>query len=91
MEPLRGLGIFLVLLLLLLLPAGPTHAAQVPPESSLELKPLTQVGDGQAVPKVPPQNQPLLSRRRRHSSHFPLCSFCCNCCGNRGCGFCCRT
>ncbi|XP_030330702.1 hepcidin isoform X6 [Strigops habroptila] len=43
--------------------------------------PQSQWGHGQ-----PPQ-----IRRRRHSSHFPLCSYCCNCCRNRGCGFCCRT
>uniref|UniRef100_A0A6I8NSF3 Hepcidin antimicrobial peptide n=1 Tax=Ornithorhynchus anatinus TaxID=9258 RepID=A0A6I8NSF3_ORNAN len=30
-------------------------------------------------------------RTRRHNSHFPICSFCCGCCRNRDCGFCCRT
>ncbi|XP_069630728.1 hepcidin [Haliaeetus albicilla] len=55
-------------------------SALAPPESSLE-SPPTWVGDG----------QPPRPRRRRHGSHFPLCSFCCNCCRNRGCGFCCRT
>ncbi|NXP43298.1 HEPC2 protein, partial [Leiothrix lutea] len=38
-----------------------------------------------------PHLQLTWRRRPRHSSHFPLCSFCCNCCKNRGCGFCCRT
>ncbi|XP_032533537.1 hepcidin isoform X2 [Chiroxiphia lanceolata] len=103
MEPRRVLGLFLFLLLFLLL-AG--TEARVPPESSLEPKSQVLGGVShlshpppnppQALLEVSPQNQegdgqPPPSRRRRHSSHFPLCSFCCNCCGNRGCGFCCRT
>uniref|UniRef100_A0A7N4NRE3 Hepcidin antimicrobial peptide n=1 Tax=Sarcophilus harrisii TaxID=9305 RepID=A0A7N4NRE3_SARHA len=34
--------------------------------------------------------QPLLQRTKRFNSHFPICSFCCNCCHNAKCGFCCR-
>ncbi|NXV54359.1 HEPC1 protein, partial [Molothrus ater] len=52
----------------------------VTPEAPLEPKPPALVGEGQRT-----------WRRPRHSPHFPLCSFCCNCCKNRGCGFCCRT
>ncbi|NWI42997.1 HEPC1 protein, partial [Picathartes gymnocephalus] len=59
----------------------PSPQAQVALESPLEPKPLSPMGDGQLT----------WTRRRRHSPHFPLCSFCCNCCHNRGCGFCCRT
>ncbi|XP_074162888.1 hepcidin isoform X2 [Sminthopsis crassicaudata] len=33
---------------------------------------------------------PLLQRTKRFNSHFPICSFCCNCCHNEKCGFCCR-
>ncbi|KAL2084066.1 hypothetical protein ACEWY4_019584 [Coilia grayii] len=30
-------------------------------------------------------------RTKRHiSSHLSLCRYCCNCCHNKGCGFCCR-
>ncbi|XP_074837505.1 hepcidin [Carettochelys insculpta] len=36
--------------------------------------------------------QALLRRRpKRHNSHIPICTFCCRCCHNSGCGFCCRT
>uniref|UniRef100_A0A452GHL9 Hepcidin n=1 Tax=Gopherus agassizii TaxID=38772 RepID=A0A452GHL9_9SAUR len=28
---------------------------------------------------------------KRHNTHFPICTFCCKCCRNQGCGFCCRT
>ncbi|XP_075763635.1 hepcidin [Pelodiscus sinensis] len=35
--------------------------------------------------------QALLRRPKRHNSHFPICTFCCKCCHNQGCGFCCRT
>ncbi|XP_007491885.1 hepcidin isoform X1 [Monodelphis domestica] len=33
---------------------------------------------------------PLLQRTKRFNSHFPICSFCCNCCHNTNCGICCR-
>ncbi|XP_069058169.1 hepcidin [Pleurodeles waltl] len=29
--------------------------------------------------------------RTKRQSHLSLCSFCCNCCKNKGCGYCCRT
>ncbi|XP_037739537.1 hepcidin [Chelonia mydas] len=32
-----------------------------------------------------------LRRAKRFNSHFPICTYCCKCCRNRGCGFCCRT
>ncbi|XP_072776913.1 hepcidin [Taeniopygia guttata] len=92
------------LLLLLLLLSAHLAQPQVPP---LEPKFPGPVGDGQEeltwnlggqVPspagpaQAPPPHLALTwARRRRHSSHFPLCSFCCGCCRNRGCGFCCRT
>uniref|UniRef100_A0A4X2MAB7 Hepcidin n=1 Tax=Vombatus ursinus TaxID=29139 RepID=A0A4X2MAB7_VOMUR len=34
--------------------------------------------------------RPLLQRTKRFDSHFPICSYCCNCCRNAKCGFCCR-
>ncbi|XP_014118312.1 PREDICTED: hepcidin [Pseudopodoces humilis] len=81
MRALQVLPLPHLLLLLLLLSAAHLAQPQVTPESSLEPKPPAQVGDGQLTWR----------RSRRHSPHFPLCSFCCNCCRNRGCGFCCRT
>ncbi|XP_067413569.1 hepcidin [Emydura macquarii macquarii] len=35
--------------------------------------------------------QALLRRPKRHNTHFPICTYCCKCCRNKGCGFCCRT
>uniref|UniRef100_A0A8C8RRC0 Hepcidin n=1 Tax=Pelusios castaneus TaxID=367368 RepID=A0A8C8RRC0_9SAUR len=35
--------------------------------------------------------QALLRRPKRHNAHFPICTYCCKCCQNKGCGFCCRT
>ncbi|XP_032940333.1 LOW QUALITY PROTEIN: hepcidin [Catharus ustulatus] len=85
MRPLQVLPLPHLVLLLLLLSAGTGVAhlgqPQVAPESPLEPKPPALMGDGQHT----------WARRRRHSPHFPLCSFCCGCCANRGCGFCCRT
>ncbi|XP_059693650.1 hepcidin [Haemorhous mexicanus] len=90
MRPLQVLPLphlALLLLLLLLSPAGggAAHLAhlgqpQVAPESPLEPRAPAPMGDGQRT-----------WRGRRHSPHFPLCSFCCACCNNPGCGFCCRT
>ncbi|XP_029781892.1 hepcidin [Suricata suricatta] len=33
---------------------------------------------------------PVLQRLKR-DSHIPICVFCCNCCRNSKCGFCCKT
>ncbi|XP_054855809.1 hepcidin [Eublepharis macularius] len=35
--------------------------------------------------------QELLRRTKRFNSHFPICTYCCNCCNNKKCAFCCRT
>ncbi|KAM4651626.1 hepcidin-1-like [Discoglossus pictus] len=32
---------------------------------------------------------PLLRTKRQ--SHLSICRYCCNCCKNKKCGFCCRT
>lgn len=32
---------------------------------------------------------PNLARQKRQS-HLSLCQYCCNCCQNKGCGYCCR-
>uniref|UniRef100_A0A2K5WG79 Hepcidin antimicrobial peptide n=1 Tax=Macaca fascicularis TaxID=9541 RepID=A0A2K5WG79_MACFA len=34
---------------------------------------------------------PMLQRRRRRDTHFPICIFCCGCCHRSKCGMCCRT
>ncbi|XP_077312688.1 uncharacterized protein LOC143933612 isoform X2 [Lithobates pipiens] len=34
--------------------------------------------------------QETLLRSKRHS-HLSICSFCCNCCKYKGCGWCCLT
>ncbi|XP_037532735.1 hepcidin-1 [Nematolebias whitei] len=28
--------------------------------------------------------------RQKRQSHLSLCRYCCNCCRNKGCGFCCK-
>ncbi|XP_044527116.1 hepcidin [Gracilinanus agilis] len=44
----------------------------------------------EAAPAAHDGLMPLLQRTKRET-HFPICTFCCNCCGNTRCGFCCRT
>ncbi|XP_065510759.1 hepcidin [Caloenas nicobarica] len=95
-DPRDVIGLSIIILLVL---AESGSAVLGPPDSSLEPRPPARMGDGQvpapfvSLLKVSPQKQlgDGQRRSRRHGSHFPLCSFCCGCCGNRGCGLCCRT
>ncbi|XP_040832600.1 hepcidin [Ochotona curzoniae] len=34
---------------------------------------------------------PALHSLRRRDTHFPICTFCCECCRKSTCGFCCKT
>ncbi|XP_051575449.1 hepcidin-1-like [Myxocyprinus asiaticus] len=36
------------------------------------------------------QSNPLALFRTKRQSHLSLCRYCCNCCRNKGCGFCCK-
>ncbi|XP_051577395.1 hepcidin-1-like isoform X2 [Myxocyprinus asiaticus] len=36
------------------------------------------------------QTNPLALFRTKRQSHLSLCRYCCNCCHNKGCGFCCK-
>ncbi|KAK7146718.1 hypothetical protein R3I94_009529 [Phoxinus phoxinus] len=33
---------------------------------------------------------PLALFRTKRQSHLSLCRYCCNCCRNKGCGYCCK-
>ncbi|XP_051844951.1 hepcidin isoform X1 [Antechinus flavipes] len=55
-----------------------------------ETQDLVQTPLQEAAPAHKDLTQPLLQRTKRFNSHFPICSFCCNCCHNAKCGFCCR-
>nr|NP_001188323.1 hepcidin precursor [Ictalurus punctatus]AAY59889.1 hepcidin [Ictalurus punctatus]ABA43709.1 hepcidin [Ictalurus punctatus] len=36
------------------------------------------------------ETSPEVLFRTKRQSHLSLCRYCCNCCKNKGCGFCCR-
>ncbi|XP_050986384.1 hepcidin-1 isoform X2 [Labeo rohita] len=36
------------------------------------------------------QTNPLALFRTKRQSHLSLCRYCCNCCRNKGCGYCCK-
>nr|QNR87387.1 hepcidin [Hemibarbus labeo] len=36
------------------------------------------------------QTNPLAFFRTKRQSHLSLCRYCCNCCRNKGCGYCCK-
>ncbi|XP_073703268.1 hepcidin-1-like isoform X2 [Garra rufa] len=46
------------------------------------LQPLTETSQEQM--------NPLALFRTKRQSHLSLCRYCCNCCRNKGCGYCCK-
>ncbi|XP_016089894.1 hepcidin-1 isoform X2 [Sinocyclocheilus grahami] len=59
--------------------------------------PFTQTEDEHHVEsETPPtetsqeQTNPLAFFRVKRQSHLSLCRYCCNCCRNKGCGYCCK-
>ncbi|XP_036602385.1 hepcidin isoform X1 [Trichosurus vulpecula] len=52
---------------------------------------LVQTPLQEVAPAHDDSMQPLLQRTKRFDSHFSFCVFCCDCCNNKKCGFCCRT
>ncbi|KAK1155205.1 hepcidin-like [Acipenser oxyrinchus oxyrinchus] len=53
---------------------------------------LSSVNDQQTAVSTE-AHSPLSSLllREKRQSHFPICLYCCHCCKNKGCGFCCKT
>ncbi|XP_016319806.1 hepcidin-1-like isoform X1 [Sinocyclocheilus anshuiensis] len=51
-----------------------------------------QTEDEHHVESETPQEQtnPLAFFRVKRQSHLSLCRYCCNCCRNKGCGYCCK-
>ncbi|XP_065155012.1 hepcidin-1 isoform X1 [Paramisgurnus dabryanus] len=39
---------------------------------------------------TPEQSNPLALFRSKRQSHLSMCRYCCKCCRNKGCGFCCK-
>ncbi|KYO28626.1 hepcidin [Alligator mississippiensis] len=68
-----------------LMPHPETGAPSHGLEADADLMPRPEIGARSHGLEVP------LRRSKRFNSHFPICSYCCNCCHNKGCGFCCRT
>ncbi|XP_016394807.1 hepcidin-1 isoform X2 [Sinocyclocheilus rhinocerous] len=59
--------------------------------------PFTQTEDEHHVESDTPltetpqeQTNPLAFFRVKRQSHLSLCRYCCNCCRNKGCGYCCK-
>ncbi|EHH29918.1 hepcidin [Macaca nemestrina] len=73
-------------LLLLLLLASLTSGSVFPQQTGqlAELQPQDRAGARASW-------TPMLQRRRRRDTHFPICIFCCGCCHRSKCGMCCRT
>ncbi|XP_032026380.1 hepcidin isoform X1 [Hylobates moloch] len=68
--------------------AGWTVSATVMPFPAPCSPPHAQAGSLLTLPSFP---QPMLQRRRRRDTHFPICIFCCGCCHRSKCGMCCKT
>ncbi|KAF4076056.1 hypothetical protein AMELA_G00225950 [Ameiurus melas] len=70
-------------------------------ESEVRLDPqvrLEEPEDSEAAPSLDQSVAAALAKetspealfRTKRQSHLSLCRYCCNCCKNKGCGFCCR-
>ncbi|GAB1291910.1 Hepcidin antimicrobial peptide 2 [Apodemus speciosus] len=72
--------------LLLLLLAGLSSGAYLQQQ-------MRQTTELQALPRAEDRTDSALpvQMRRTRDANFPVCLFCCNCCGNLLCGFCCKT
>nr|XP_023668852.1 hepcidin [Paramormyrops kingsleyae] len=42
------------------------------------------------TPAAAEETHPLALLRTKRQSHLSLCRYCCGCCKNKGCGYCCR-
>nr|XP_004659855.1 hepcidin [Jaculus jaculus] len=73
-------------LLLLLLIASLTSGASLQPQMGqpAELQPR-RTSEAEA------SLTPLFQRLKRRDTHLSICTFCCKCCHNENCGFCCKT
>ncbi|NP_001127676.1 hepcidin precursor [Pongo abelii] len=73
-------------LLLLLLLASLTSGSVFPQQTGqlAELQPQDRAGARAGW-------TPMLQRRRRRDTHFPIYIFCCGCCHRSKCGMCCKT
>ncbi|XP_029115626.1 hepcidin-1 [Scleropages formosus] len=46
--------------------------------------------DKQWITEAAEEVNPLVLLRSKRQSHLSLCRYCCNCCKNKGCGYCCK-
>ncbi|XP_055992543.1 hepcidin [Sorex fumeus] len=76
-------AICLLLLLLTSLASTSTLRQQASQHTELQ-RPSTVAATSQTDKK------PVERRLWKRDAHFPICMFCCNCCG-KTCGFCCRS
>uniref|UniRef100_A0A8C0GZ75 Hepcidin n=1 Tax=Chelonoidis abingdonii TaxID=106734 RepID=A0A8C0GZ75_CHEAB len=74
---------------ILILNPGVLAPSPPPPQSQDSPLPSAEIEPRSPDPVLSPQA--LLRRAKRHNAHFPICTYCCKCCRNQGCGFCCRT
>nr|ADA68357.1 hepcidin [Crocodylus siamensis] len=90
------------LLLLVLLHGSPAACSALRAQANIGLMPRPETGAQShgleaaaglmPHPEIGAQSLEVpLRRSKRFNSHFPICSYCCNCCRNKGCGLCCRT
>ncbi|KAB5532926.1 hypothetical protein PHYPO_G00125700 [Pangasianodon hypophthalmus] len=69
--------------------AVPFPESEVRLEEPVESEAAQSLDQGEAAALVKETSPEVLFRTKRQS-HLSLCRYCCNCCKNKGCGFCCR-
>ncbi|XP_046689722.1 hepcidin-1 [Silurus meridionalis] len=68
----------------------PLTESQVHLEEPMEETEAVQSLDQGEVSSLAREMSPEVLFRTKRQSHLSLCRYCCNCCKNKGCGFCCR-
>nr|ABX46065.1 hepcidin [Tachysurus fulvidraco] len=69
--------------------AVPFSQNEVRLEKPVETEAAQRHDHGEATTLTEEMSPEVLFRTKRQS-HLSLCRYCCNCCKNKGCGFCCR-
>ncbi|KAG7317936.1 hypothetical protein KOW79_018971 [Hemibagrus wyckioides] len=69
--------------------AVPFTQSEVQLEEPVEMEAAQRHDQGEAAMLVKETSPEVLFRTKRQS-HLALCRYCCNCCKNKGCGYCCR-
>ncbi|KAK3541194.1 hypothetical protein QTP86_016207 [Hemibagrus guttatus] len=88
MKPMSIVCAVIVIVCVLTCAAVPFSQSEVRLEEPVEMEAAQRHDQGEAATLQ--ETSPEVLLRTKRQSHLSLCRYCCNCCKNKGCGFCCR-